>query len=78
MRRPFKQLTKRQQWQSIVSRLNKAIGELEQLVIDGNYFNGLPKMANEVPLDLEEYRVEATRLKKQLADFVRQNPPESI
>lgn len=74
----FKQLTKRQQWESIVVRLNRYIVKFEQIIIDANYWNGLEHNQIHTPIDVEESRLMVAKLKKDLADFIRQNPPESI
>lgn len=57
----------------VVRKLKRAISETEQIIRDGDYFNGLGKGP---PLDLEQHRVDLHKLKQCLAKFISDNPKD--
>jgi len=65
---------KRMMWLRIARRMRKVIAELEQIIRDANYWNGLPHNQQYTPIDVEGDRVLLAKVKRSQAEFFAMNP----
>lgn len=56
---------------ALLSRFDSIIRELEQLIRDAEYWNGLPHNQRHTPLDVEADRVLLARVRADRARFLR-------
>lgn len=58
---------------SLLARYDRLIAEVEQLIRDAEYWNGLPHNLRHTPLDVEGDRLLLARLRADRAAFARQH-----
>lgn len=68
----------RRMWLRIVKRSRAVIAELEQIIRDANYWNGLQHNQMHTPLDVEGDRILLATMKRNLREFLAKNPEPQV